>query len=105
MAYYGSWKIDDVLTFVSDIHAPADGSEIDADSVPTYRVYENVTTAPIVTGSMALLDDGNTVGFYAAQITLSAASGFERGKSYHIRIHGISTVAANTSQITRHRRR
>ena len=33
---------------------------------------------------MAKLDDTNTTGFYSEQITLSAANGFEVGKSYAI---------------------
>lgn len=92
--YLGSWKIDDLLTFSTNTHNAGTGAEVDADSAPTYRIYEDETTTPIVTGTMALLDAANTNGFYSEQITLSAANGFEKGKSYTIRTsETVATVA------------
>lgn len=76
---YGSWHIDDYLTFAADY-------PMDADSLPTYRVYEDETAAPILTGTMAKLDDANTTGLYSERIQLTAASGFAKGYSYHIYI-------------------
>lgn len=84
----GSWAIDDGLTFGVQTHSPSTGDLADADSVPTYRVYEDETGTAILNGSMAKLDDTNTTGFYSEQLTLSAANGFERGKSYTIYIAG-----------------
>jgi len=84
--YLGSFIIDDTCTFYANSHTPATGAAVDADAVPGYRIYEDETTTPLLTGSMALLDDANTVGFYSEQITLSAANGFEAGKSYCIRV-------------------
>jgi len=84
--YLGFNKIDDTLTFTIQCK-DADGNDSDADSVPSYRVYENETGTPILTGTMAKLDDSNTLGFYSEQITLSAANGLEVGKSYSIRIN------------------
>lgn len=78
----GSWKIDDALTFACNTHHPDTGAATDADSVPTYRIYEDETSTPILTGSMALLDGANTTGFYTEQVSLSAANGFEKGKCY-----------------------
>jgi hypothetical protein len=86
MSYYGSWKIDDLLTFACNTHSVASGAATDADAVPSYRVYEDETGTPILTGNTALLDSANTAGFYSEQITLSAANGFEKGKSYTIYI-------------------
>lgn len=86
MSYYGSWKIDDLLTFAVNTHLGSTGAAIDADAVPDYRVYEGETATPILTGSMALLDSTNTEGFYTEELTLSAANGFENGKSYNIYI-------------------
>ena len=86
--YLGSWKIDDVLTFTCNTHTPSTGAVTDADAVPTYRVYEDETGTPILTGSTAKLDDAGTTGFYSEQITLSAANGLEKGKTYTIRISG-----------------
>lgn len=98
MGYLGKHEIDDLLTFPANTHTAATGAATDADSVPTYRVYEDETTTPILTGSMALLDGSNTVGFYSEQITLSAANGFEVGKSYTIYI--TATVAGVVGTIS-----
>jgi hypothetical protein len=84
--YLGSWKIDDLLTFYANTHRFDTGAATDADSVPSYRIYEDETGTAILTGSMALLDSSNTAGFYSEQITLSAANGFEKGKSYAVYI-------------------
>lgn len=82
--YLGSWKIDDTLTWTVNTHDAATGALTDADSVPSYRVYEDETGTAILTGNMAKLDDANTTGHYSEQITLSAANGLEKGKSYNI---------------------
>lgn len=86
MSYYGSWKIDDLLTFCANTTRFDTGAATDADAAPAYRVYEDETGTPILTGTMALLDSANTAGFYSEQITLSAANGFEKGKCYSIYI-------------------
>ena len=101
--YLGSWKIDDVLTFTCNTHTPSTGAVTDADAVPTYRVYEDETGTPILTGSTAKLDDAGTTGFYSEQITLSAANGLEKGKTYTIRISGtvggVAGAMSHTFQI------
>jgi len=103
MSFLGIWRIDDLLTFYVNTHDPATAGEIDADAVPGYRLYEDEAAAPILTGSMALLDTVNTTGFYSEQITLSAANGFEVGKSYAIRITcvvgGVTGVVVHTFQV------
>ena len=86
MSYRGSWKIDDYLTFCCNTHDPDTGVATDADSVPTYRVYEDETGTPILTGSMAFLDAANTTGFYSERIQLTTANGFEKGKCYTVYI-------------------
>lgn len=101
--YLGSWKIDDVLTFACNTHTPSTGSVTDADAVPSYRVYEDETGTPILTGSTAKLDDAGTTGFYSEQITLSAANGLEKGKTYTIRLSaavgGITGTMSHTFQM------
>ena len=87
--YLGSYKIDDLLTFYANTHTPSTGAAVDADAVPGYRVYEDETGTPILTGSMALLDDANTVGFYSEQVTLSTVNGLEKGKCYTVRVTGV----------------
>jgi len=82
----GKWEIDDFVTFTCNTHDPETGAATDADAVPSYRVYEDETGTPILTGVMALLDSANTAGYYSERIQLTAASGFEDGKSYSIYI-------------------
>ena len=98
----GSWAIDGVLTWTVQTHNGT-GAQADADSVPTYRVYEDETTTPLLTGSMALLDSSNTDGFYSEAITLSAANGFETGKSYTIRttatVNGVTGATLRFFQV------
>jgi hypothetical protein len=84
--YLGSWKIDDYLTFGCNTHRFDTGAATDADSVPTYRIYEDETASPIITGSTALLDSVNTAGFYSERVQLTAAAGLEKGKTYTIYI-------------------
>ena len=84
MSDFGPLTIDFALTFYANTHDPSTGAATDADSAPTYRVYEDETGTAILNGSMALLDSSNTAGFYSEQITLSAANGFEVGKCYAI---------------------
>lgn len=79
--------IDDVLPVFAQTTQYSTGEASDTDGAvpPTYRVYEQITGTPILTGSLALVDDANTVGFYGALLTLSAANGFEENKFYTVR--------------------
>jgi hypothetical protein len=73
------------VTFSFPCHDPtANAQESDADALPTYRVYEELTNVPILNGNCQLLDDANTVGFYGGQFVASAANGFEVDKFYGI---------------------
>ena len=84
--HLGSWAIDDSLTFTCNTHSTSTGAATDADAAPAYRIYEDETGTPILTGTMALLDDAGTTGFYSEQVTLSAANGLEYGKAYSVYI-------------------
>jgi hypothetical protein len=101
--YLGSWAINDVLTFSVNTHSFSTGVATNADSAPTYRVYEDNTATPILTGSMSAFDSANAVGQYVAQITLSAANGFEVGKTYTIRVAatvgGVTGACVRTFQV------
>lgn len=96
--YLGSWKIDDYLTFTVNTHTPSTGAVTDADAVPTYRIYEDETGTAIDTGSTAKLDDAGTTGFYSERVQLLAATGYEKGKTYTIRMSG--TVGAVTGAMS-----
>lgn len=86
------------LVFAVACHDPDTGVLTDADSAPTYRVYENETATPILTGTMAKLDGANTTGFYSELIACTAANGFENGKTYTIYIE--ATVDGDTGGIS-----
>lgn len=89
--HIGSKAINDFVTFYAQVTGAA-GSAADADSAPAYRIYEEATGTPILTGTMDPLDAANTDGFYAKRIQLLAADGFEEGKDYACRI--LATVGA-----------
>lgn len=92
---HGTFYIDDTLTFYVQCSRFSTGEAYDASAAPSYRVYEQTTNTPILTGNSALLDDSNTTGLYAGSITLSAANGFEVGKCYCVRVAAtVDSVAA-----------
>lgn len=86
------------LTFSVCTHDPDTGVLTDADDSPSYRLYEDETAVPILTGSMAKLDDANTVGFYAETVAVSSVNGFENNKTYTIYIE--ATVDSDTGGIS-----
>jgi hypothetical protein len=90
--------LEDNLTFSVCTHDPDTGNLSDADAVPSYRLYEDETATPILTGNMAKLDDANTTGFYTELIACTAANGFESGKSYTVYIQ--ATVDSDQGGIT-----
>lgn len=98
----GSFDIGDTVTFMVRTH-DATGAQTDADAVPSYRIYEGLTTPAIATGNMAKLDDPNTVGLYGGSASLAAVTGYEAGKMYHIDITapvaGITGGVGRTFQI------
>jgi hypothetical protein len=63
-------------------------------------VYEDETGTAILTGTMAKLDDANTIGFYSEELTISSGNGFEAGRSYTIYIS--ATVGSVTGTTERH---
>lgn len=89
--------LGDNIVFGACTHDPDTGVLTDADVVPTYRIYEDETTAPILTGSMAKLDDANTTGHYTEKIACTTANGFEDRKTYTIYIE--ATVDSDTGGI------
>jgi hypothetical protein len=91
-------EIEKNCTFSICCHDPDTGVLTDADVAPSYRVYEDETVVPILTGNMALLDAVNTTGFYTEQIACTAANGFEVDKSYTIYIE--ATVDGDTGGIS-----
>jgi hypothetical protein len=89
--------LGDNLVFSICTHDPDTGVLTDADSAPTYRVYEDETATAILTGELTKLDDGNTTGFYTELIACTAGNGFEAGKTYTVYIE--ATVDSDTGGI------
>jgi hypothetical protein len=81
--------LGDYLTFSVVIHNPRTGVASDADSLPTYRIYEDETETHIFSGTMPKFDDANTTGFYLKRVECSAANGCEVGKSYTICVQAV----------------
>ena len=90
--------IGDTLVFSVCTHDVNTGELTDADSNPLYRLYEDETSTPILTGNLAKLDNLNTTGFYSESITCSVANGFENGKTYTVYIE--AKVDGNTGAIS-----
>lgn len=68
----------------------ADGTPVDADSPPSYSIYEDGTAIGEfkITGTMEKLDDANTVGLYRGSVEATAVAGFERFKTYNVHVTG-----------------
>ena len=92
-------EIGDNLVFSICTHDPDTGVLTDTavDDLPTYRIYEDETATAILNGSMSKLDGSNTTGFYTELIEVTAANGFEAGKTYTIYIE--ATVDSDTGGI------
>ena len=91
-------NIGDYLTFSICTHDPDTGELALADFAPSYRLYEDETALPILTGIMTALDPLNTTGFYTERIHASLVNGFEIGKSYNIYV--IATVDGDQGGIS-----
>lgn len=98
--FLGKIKLGDNLVFTVNTHSATTGAATDADSAPSYRVYEDETATPLLTGTLAILDNANTTGFYTESIAVTTGNGFEEGKSYSIYIE--ATVATVTGTLTHH---
>lgn len=75
--------LDEVLHFDCVTHHPTTGAVTDADSTPTFAVYEEATDTDIGIGGN-LTKRTSLTGNYRGTFTASAANGFEVGKWYSI---------------------
>jgi hypothetical protein len=69
----------------------ASGVPTDLDSLPTYKIYEEVTNTEIASGTMAKQDDANTEGYYIEKIETTTGLGYETLKTYTIRVEGLAS--------------
>ena len=77
------------LVFAICTHNPETGVLTDADSLPLYRLYKAENATPILTGTMAKLDDTGTTGFYSEQISVTGGNGFTNAVTYTIYIQAV----------------
>src|SRR5262245_53884716 len=82
--YLGSWKLEDITYVSVQTSSVTTGAATDAETAPTWRMYEDNTSTPVTTGSFTTLN--SQAGFYIAAITLAAAIGYEKGRSYSLRV-------------------
>lgn len=85
--------LDEVIHFDVITSNPTTGAAADADSTPTFAVYEEATDTDIGVGGN-LTKRTSLTGNYRGTFTLSAANGFEVGKWYSVIASAtVSTVA------------
>ena len=85
------------LVFSITTHDPDTGVLTDADSAPSYRIYEDETAVAMATGTMAKLDDTNTTGFYTELLACTTGNGYAINKNYTVYIQ--ATVDGDTGGI------
>lgn len=89
--FIGFFSLEGTVRF---LHQARNASNVptDADSAPTYRVYELPSETPVKTGTTSAFDTDDTDGCYLGSFTADAASGFEVGSTYQIRV--LETVSS-----------
>lgn len=102
MPYIGTWPLCGTITLYLQTESPNTASAVDADSLPGYRVYANLVSSPLTTGTFSLIDAAGVDGFYAAQFLLSTTHGFSASGTYCIRKQAtISTIVGAQLDIFR----
>jgi hypothetical protein len=89
-------NVGETIVFSIATHNTTTGILTDADSAPTYRVYEEETATPITNGTMAKLDDANTTGHYSESLSIAFGT-YTYSKTYTIYIE--ATVNSITGGI------
>src|SRR5262245_58288382 len=95
MPYIGTYALSSTLTIFLQTTSPNTASSTDADALPSYKVYINLVSSPLTSGTFSLIDSTNTEGFYAAQFVLSTTHGFSASGTYCVRKAAVvSTISA-----------
>lgn len=94
-----SLPINLVVYFDVFTHDPDTGNIHDADSVPTFDVFKDGSSTPILAAQTTTKRTGYT-GDYMGTMTLSVANGFAVGSSFNIASIGIVTGSVSGSPIT-----
>lgn len=92
-------SLDDVIHFDVITSRPTTGAAIDADSAPTWAIYEEATDTAVASGTFTKRTslDGN----YRGTATLSTANGFEVGKWYNVVATGIVGAVTGKAVVMR----
>lgn len=86
--------IDEVVHFDVTTHRFDTGAVSDADSAPTFDVFEEATDTPIL-DDQTMTKRTSLTGNYRGTFTASAANGFEAGKWYSVVVSAtVNSVAA-----------
>jgi hypothetical protein len=80
--------IDEVVHFDVVTSTPATGAAVDADSAPTFDVFEEGTDTPIL-DDQTMTKRTSLTGNYRGSFTASAANGFEAGKWYSVVVSAV----------------
>lgn len=93
--------LDTTIVFDAVTHDPGTMNIANADSVPTFDVFEDATDTPMAAYAAAVMTLRTAkTGNYRASVTFSAANGFEVGKSYNIVATGIVTNTQTLLAVT-----
>jgi len=91
--YLGEYEIDEYIDLVATTHRFSSGAAY-APSAITYRVYEDGSATEFITDT-SMTNFDSVTGLYYNRIQLTAAAGFEVGKSYVVLIQAtVDSVTA-----------
>jgi hypothetical protein len=84
-------------TFDAVFHDPDTANIHNANSTPTFNVFQDASDTPIL-ASQSMTQRSGFTGCYRGTFTPSAANGFTLGSSYNIHVYGsvTGTVSGNT---------
>ena len=104
MAFFGYVALEGTLTGIK-ITADAGGAPLNADSLPTYRIYKDQTekVMPNGTGTVAFLHTGTVTGATNASPIVITSASHELTDGARVTITGVlgNTAANGTFTITR----
>jgi len=80
--------VDEVVYFDVITSTPSTSAAVDADSAPTFAVYEEATDTAIL-DAQTMTKRTALTGNYRGTFTASAANGFEAGKWYNVVATGV----------------
>lgn len=90
--------LNEVYHFDATTHVPSTGAVSDADSAPTFDVFEEDTDTPIL-AAQTMTKRTSKTGDYRGAITISAGNGFQVGKFYVVVVSAtVDSVAGKESK-------